>query len=81
MCDYFDDVMAVYSGNIFLNKKLYKNILIRGVSYKRFMGLKLLRVCFDKIDGFLKNYDGIRYLVLLSHTSYWTKFVIGLNIF
>ena len=33
------------------------------------MGLKLLRICFNKIDGFLKIYDGIRYLVLLSHTS------------
>ena len=72
MCYYFDDVMAVrdiHSGNIFLDKKLYKNILIRGLSYKSFMGLKLLRICFDKIDGFLKIYDGIRYLVLLSHAS------------
>ena len=72
MCYYFDDIMAVrdiYSGNIFLDGKLYKNILIYGISYKSFMGLKLLCICFDKIDGFLKIYDGIRYLILLSHAS------------
>ena len=62
-------VRDIYSGNIFLDEKLYKNILIYGISYKSFMGLKLLRICFNKIDGFLKIYDGIRYLVLLSHTS------------
>ena len=35
------------------------------ISYKTFMGAKPLRIRFDEIDGFIKIYDGIRYLVLL----------------
>ena len=34
------------------------------------MGLKALCIWFDKIDGFIKIYDGIRYSVLLSHSWY-----------
>ena len=30
------------------------------------MGAEPLRICFDKIDGFIKIYDGIRYLVLFA---------------
>ena len=32
------------------------------------MGSKPLHIKFDKIDGFIKIYDGIRYLVLF---GYW----------
>ena len=31
------------------------------------MGSKPLRIRFDEIDGFIKIYDGIRYLVLFGH--------------
>ena len=34
------------------------------------MGLKALCIWFDKIDGFIKIYDGIRDSVLLSHSWY-----------
>ena len=34
------------------------------------MSAKLLSVLFEKIDGFIKNYDGIRYLVLLGSKQY-----------
>ena len=34
------------------------------------MGSKPLRIWFDKIDGLIKVYDGIRYLVLLGHSWY-----------
>ena len=60
----------IYSGNILLDEKLYKNILIYDISYKTFLGSKPLRIWFDKIDGFIKIYDGIRYLVLLGHNWY-----------
>ena len=30
---------------------------------------KRLRIWFEKINGFIKIYDGIRYLVLLVHIS------------
>ena len=34
------------------------------------MGSIPLRIRFDKIHGFIKRYDGIRYLVLLGHSWY-----------
>ena len=34
------------------------------------MGSKPLGIMFDKIDGFMKIYDGIRYLVLFDHSWY-----------
>ena len=61
-CYYFDDIMKVidiYSKNILLEKKIYKNNLIYDVSNKTFMGSKTLRIWFDKIDGFIKIYGGI----------------------
>ena len=37
------------------------------------MGSKLLRIRFYKIDRFIKIYDGIKYLVLLSCTWFDNK--------
>ena len=34
------------------------------------MGAKPLRMWFEKIDGFIKIFDGIRYLVLLASERY-----------
>ena len=34
------------------------------------MGAKPLRMWFEKIDGFIKIFDGIRYLVLLPSERY-----------
>ena len=48
----------------------YKNILIYDISYKTFMGAKPLRISFDKVDGFIKTYDGTRYLVLIDPKRY-----------
>ena len=50
--------------------KTYENILIYDISYKPFMGSKPLRIWFDEIDGFIKIYDGIRYLVLFGSALY-----------
>ena len=41
-----------------------KIFLIYSISYKTFIGEKPLSVSFDEIDGFIKIYDGIRYLVI-----------------
>ena len=62
-CYYFDDMMAVRyidSMNILLDEKFIQN----------FHGFKPLRIWFDKIDGFIKIYDGIKYLILLGHSWY-----------
>ena len=34
------------------------------------MGAKPLHIGFNKIDGFIKIYDGTRYLVLFGHERY-----------
>ena len=43
-----------------------------------------MRIRFDKIDGFVRNYDGTRYLVLLGPEKYDTiyniiKYLISLK--
>ena len=54
-----------------------KNMLIYDILYKAFMGVKPLHIWFEKIDGFIKIYDGIRYLVWFNDMI---QFVIGLDI-
>ena len=60
-------------GDIILNEKLYKkykNTLIYDILYKTFMDAKLLHIRFDKIHGFIKIYDEIRYLVIYDYERY-----------
>ena len=59
MCYYFHFDFT----DILLKKKSYENILIY-IPHKTFLGARSLRIWFEKIDGFIKMYDGIRYLVL-----------------
>ena len=50
---------------LILNRpKLHENILIYDIIYKTLIGAKQIR--FDKIDGFIRIYDGNRYLRLFS---------------
>ena len=72
MCYYFDDIMRAVDINfskILLDKKSYKNsyenILICDISYKTFMCEKPWRIRFDEVNGFIKVYNGTRYLVVL----------------
>ena len=76
-CYYFDDMirdMDIDFENILFDEKSYKNryvnILIYYISYETFMGAKRLRIRFDKINEFIKIYDGIRYLVLYDYKRY-----------
>ena len=71
-CYHFDDTIRAEGfelNNNLLAKKSYKNsfenILIFDIAYKTFIGTKPLQSKFDKMDGFVKIYDGFRYLVLL----------------
>ena len=75
-CYYFDDIIrarnrAIYSTDILFDEKLYgenhKNILIYDISYKTSTGAILLHIRFNKIDGFIKIHDKIRYLVLFGY--------------
>ena len=51
-----------------MDKKPSKNILIYNVAYKTQYGAKPLHIIFNKVDGYIRNYDKTRYLQLL-HSS------------
>ena len=53
-----------------MDEKLYENILVYEISYKTLFGSKPLRIRFDKIDGFIRVYDEIRYVTLLGSIKY-----------
>ena len=48
----------------------YENILIYDISYKTFMGAKPLCINFNKVDGFIKIYNGTRKLLLFGPERY-----------
>ena len=53
-----------------IDEKSYQHILVYNISYKTFIGAKPLRIMFDKMDGFIRVYDGIRYLLQLGAEKY-----------
>ena len=65
--------------NILLDKNSYKNLLIYNISYKTFMGEKPSRIWFNKIDGFIKIGNVVRYLGLLKFNEVYEriKFLIS----
>ena len=40
------------------------------MSFKTLIGVKPLRIRFDKVDGLIRVYDGTRYLVLFGIEKY-----------
>ena len=50
--------------NILIDEESHENILLYDNIYKTFIGRKPLRIRFDKIDGFIKIYNGTKYIVL-----------------
>ena len=70
MCYYFDDIIKfeVFNfDNISIDKKSHENIYI---SYKTLIGAKPLHIKFDKIDGFIRIYDGSKYLTLFGSQKF-----------
>ena len=63
----FDDIIKIEDfdlDNILIDEKSYENNLVYNISYKSLTDSKPLRIRFDKIDRFIRVYDGNRYLVL-----------------
>ena len=58
-----------------MDEKSHENILDCDISCKTLIGAKPLPIRFDKVDGFVRVYDGIRYLVLFGPE----KFVVIYN--
>ena len=53
-----------------LDKKSHENILVFDIPYKTLTGAKPLRIKLNKVDGFIRVYDGPRYLVLVGSEKY-----------
>ena len=72
-CYYFDDMIKSEDfnlANILIDEKSYENFLVYNTSFKTLIDSKSLRIRFDKLDGFIRVYDGIRYLVLFGRENY-----------
>ena len=70
---YFNDIIKIEEFNlddILIDEKSHENILVYKISYKTLIDDKPLRIRFDRIDGFIRVYDGTRYLVLLGSEKY-----------
>ena len=52
------------------DEKSQKDILIFDILYENLIGAKPLRIRFDKIDGFIRSYDGTRYLRLFGSEKF-----------
>ena len=63
-CHYFNDIIKLENFNTLIYENSHEDILIYDSSYTTLIGSKLLRIRFNKIDGFIRIYDGNRYLVL-----------------
>ena len=55
---------------IFIGRKSHENTLVSDISWKRLIGAKLLRIRNDKVDGFIRVYDGTRFSVLFGGEKY-----------
>ena len=72
-CYYFDNVIKLEDfdlDNISIGEKSPKNVLIYDISYKTLIGSKPLHISFNKIDGFIRIYDGTRYLTMFGPEKY-----------
>ena len=65
-CYYFDHIVKIedFDFDILLDEKLSENILIYDASYKTLIDAKPLRILFDRVDGFIRDYNGRKYSVL-----------------
>ena len=57
-------------GNILIDEKSDEIILIYDIKCKTLFVPKPLRISFAKIDGFIRVFDGARYLVLFGLEKY-----------
>ena len=73
MCYHFNDIFKIADfdiNNILIDEKPYRNILVYNISYKSFIDSKPLPIRFNKIDGFIRVYNGTRYLALFKSQKY-----------
>ena len=74
-CYYLDDMTKTEDfdiNNVLIDEKSYKNISIYNISYKSLIDSKPSHIWLDKIDEFIRVYDGTRYLVLFGSETYYS---------
>ena len=73
MCYFLDDTIKIDFDldNILIDEKSCENFLAYSISYKNLMDAKLLCLNRDKIDEFIRTYDGTRYFVLFKSAKYY----------
>ena len=72
-CHYFDYTIKLEDFDLddtLIDEKSHENILIYHFSYKTLTDPKSLLIRFNKIDGFIRIYDGTRYLTLFGSEKY-----------
>ena len=72
-CYYFDDKIKFEDfdlDNILMDEKPFENIFVYDILYKTLIGAKPFRIWLDKVDGFVRVYNGTRCLVLFSDEKY-----------
>ena len=80
MCYYFDDIIKIADFNlskILLNERSLENILVCNILYKTLINAKPLLIRSDKIDEFIRVYDGTGYLVLTLFGSEKYDFILN----
>ena len=58
---YFDDITKIEDfdlNKILIDEKSFENISVYNISYKCLIDSMPLRIRFNKIDGFIRVYDG-----------------------
>ena len=74
---FFDDIIEIQNfdfDNNILDEKWEDNNLMYDVLYKTMIGAKPLDIMFDKVNGFIRDYDEVKYLVLFVLEKYDTFF-------
>ena len=66
MCYYFDHIVKTEDFNLiaFYGIKNHENILIYEISYKNLIGAKPLCIIYNKVDAFIRDYNGTEYLLI-----------------
>ena len=70
---YFDYIIKIEDFDfyyILIDEKSCENILVYNISYKSSIGAKPLHISFNKVDRFIRVFDGTRYLILFGPEIY-----------
>ena len=90
MCYFFYYIINIFDFNfdiILLNEKSYEKFLIFDVSFKtQYCARSLCIIMLDKVDGYVRKYDGTKYLALFHSNEnnqiifYRIRYIIMLKI-